>query len=114
MTLEAVDRLDVFKEGRLVGTLHNEQPLAFVYSDTWLAAPAGIAIDPDLPVLPGKIASPRVSAFFENLLPEGEQRRLIGLRYHVSSIFGMLQAVLNKHSVTNTTHTVPAFLQLCW
>lgn len=34
-----------------------------------------------------------VAAFFENLLPEGEQRRLISLREQLTSVFGLLSRV---------------------
>jgi len=33
-----------------------------------------------------------VHAFFENLLPEGDQRRIVGVRHQVSTVFGLLAA----------------------
>ncbi len=69
------------------------QPLAVAYDAAWLAVPGAMAIDAHLPLVPGMQSAPQVEAFFENLLPEGEQRSLLCLRHQVSSVFGMLQAV---------------------
>jgi serine/threonine-protein kinase HipA len=87
------DALAVFMDKVRVGTLHNEEPLSFSYDDAWLADPAAKPIDPQIPLQAGKIASIYVYAFFENLLPEGDQRKLVSLRHHVSTVFGLLATV---------------------
>ncbi len=83
-------QLAVFMHGQRVGSLFNEEPLAFSYAPTWLAGPDAAPIHQHLPLLAGKINTPQVSAFFENLLPEGLQRRAVSLRHQVTSVFGLL------------------------
>lgn len=83
----------VYGPDGLVGTLHHTDPLAFSYSDAWLAGPGATPIHPSMPLLPGRMDTPYVAAFFENLLPEGEQRRLISLREQLTSVFGLLSCV---------------------
>ena len=85
--------LSAFMDQVRVGTLHDDEPLAFSYEEAWLAHPAASPIDPLIPLQAGKIATPYVYAFFENLLPEGDQRKLVSLRHHVASVFGLLAAV---------------------
>ncbi|NRR31911.1 type II toxin-antitoxin system HipA family toxin [Oxalobacteraceae bacterium] len=87
------DALWVYGPDELVGTLHHTDPLSFSYSDAWLAKPDATPIHPALPLAAGQIVTPYVAAFFENLLPEGEQRRLISVREQVSSVFGLLSRV---------------------
>jgi serine/threonine-protein kinase HipA len=77
----------------LVGTLHNTDPLSFSYSAAWLATPGATPIHPDLPLATGPSNAPYVAAFFENLLPEGDQRTVISMREQVSSVFGLLARV---------------------
>lgn len=85
--------LSVFMDEAHVGSLYSEHPLAFSYDLSWLASPDARPIDPQIPLGPDRIATPYVFAFFENLLPEGDQRKLISMRHHVSSIFGLLLEV---------------------
>ena len=82
--------LSVFMDQAHVGSLYNEHPLAFSYDKSCLALPNARPIDPLIPLGSDRIATPYVHAFFENLLPEGDQRKLISMRHHVSSIFGLL------------------------
>lgn len=86
-------QLAVFMHGQRVGSLYNEDQLAFSYDQAWLARLDATPIHQHLPLLAGKINTPQVSAFFENLLPEGLQRRAIMLRHQVSSVFGLLAIV---------------------
>ncbi len=86
-------QLALFMNGQRVGTLHNEANLAFSYHPSWLARPNATPITPHLPLLADKISTPQVGAFFENLLPEGMQRRAISLSHQVSSVFGLLRVV---------------------
>ena len=66
--------LYVLVDGRLIGILHTKEPLTFVYSEDCLG---GLIRNPFAYVIPlstGGIATPEVLAYFENLLPEGDQR----------------------------------------
>ncbi len=83
----------VYATEDLVGTLHNTDPLSFTYSDAWLAKTDATPVHPDIPLTPGQNATPYVAAFFENLLPEGEPRKLISMREQVSTTFGLLARV---------------------
>jgi serine/threonine-protein kinase HipA len=73
-----------------VGTLYPTEPLSFEYSAEWLTNTAMMPLHPQIGILPGQLSMPALHAFFENLLPEGDQRRMISLRYQVSSVFGLL------------------------
>ena len=83
----------VYATDSLVGTLHNTDPLSFTYSEAWLAKPAATPVHPGIPLSTSRNATPYVAAFFENLLPEGEPRKLISMREQVSTIFGLLARV---------------------
>ena len=48
---------------------------------------------PGLPLAPGQVNTSAVAAFFENLLPEGDQRKVISMREKVSTVFGLLARV---------------------
>jgi len=82
--------LDVLVDGQLVATLHNTEPLAFTFSDDCLAGLLGNPFASVIPLEPGAITTPAVLAYFENLLPEGEQRRALQEQHHVSTVFGLL------------------------
>lgn len=77
----------------LVGTLYRSEPLAFSYCASWLANAAATPLHPAIPLGEGRIDTPYVAAFFENLLPEGDQRELISLREQVTTVFGLLSRV---------------------
>lgn len=85
--------LSVYMDDSLIGTLHNTEPLSFSYDAAWLAKQGAASLHPSIPLAAGPIASMNVHAFFENLLPEGDQRRIVSLRSHVSSVFGMLATI---------------------
>jgi serine/threonine-protein kinase HipA len=85
--------LQVTMGQRLVGTLYPTDPLSFEYSAQWLASAEAKPLHPHMKLMPGRLSTPELHAFFENLLPEGDQRRLIGLRCQVSSVFGLLAMV---------------------
>jgi serine/threonine-protein kinase HipA len=87
------DALSVYMGDQLVGTLHRTDPLGFAYADAWLAKAEAVPLHGSLPLAPGRNDTPQVHAFFENLLPEGEQRKLISLRHQVSTVFGLLATV---------------------
>ncbi len=83
----------VYADDSLVGTLHNTDPLSFTYDQAWLDRPGATPVHCAIPLTAGQNATPYVAAFFENLLPEGEPRKLIGMREQVSTIFGLLARV---------------------
>ena len=83
----------VYGPDGLVGTLHNTDPLSFSYSAAWLSTPGAVPIHPDLPLAAEASNAPQVAAFFENLLPEGDQRTVISMREHVTTVFGLLARV---------------------
>lgn len=76
-----------------IGSLYPTDPLSFEYAPEWIARQDAAALHPAIPVAPGRIATPALHAFFENLLPEGDQRKLISMRHQVSSVFGLLATV---------------------
>ncbi len=88
----AIAQLDVFFGDEVVGAVHDATPLSFTYFPQWLARaePAQIAA---ITLGPGSIESAAVTAFFENLLPEGELRSFIAASQKASTLFGLLQAV---------------------
>ena len=83
----------VYGPDGLVGTLHNTDPLSFSYSAAWLSTPGAVPVHPDLPLTAEASSAPQVAAFFENLLPEGDQRTVISMREHVTTVFGLLARV---------------------
>lgn len=90
---EMANVLSVFMDEHHVGSLYNETPLAFAYDPMWLNGALAKPLAPEIPLRAEKVNSPYVHAFFENLLPEGEQRKLISMRHHVSTLFGLLATV---------------------
>lgn len=85
--------LAVYIDTDYVGTLHHVRPLAFEYDASWLANPKARPLNAAIPLQAGKIDTDYVYAFFENLLPEGEQRKIISLRHQATTVFGLLAAV---------------------
>ena len=83
--------LDVIIGGQLIGQLHNDSPLSFTYADSCLNGSLHSPIANIIPVQHGKISGPSVHAYFENLLPEGDQRLSLENKFHVTSIFGLLE-----------------------
>lgn len=69
-------QLAVFFGDQLVGQVFDSAPLSFSYSDAWLARPETAQIAANTPEA-GPISNAAVTAFLENLLPEGELRRFI-------------------------------------
>jgi serine/threonine-protein kinase HipA len=82
--------LDVLVDGKLIGCLYDKDPLTFVYSDDCLNELLRSPFANVIPLESGDIATQAVLAYFENLLPEGDQRRSLEERHHVTSIFGLL------------------------
>ena len=90
--MDQLERLDVYYGTELVGTIHDESPVAFEYAATWLerADPMTIAA---IALRPGHNASAIVQAFFENLLPEGELRHYLAEQRKASTLFSLLLEV---------------------
>lgn len=112
--------LDVLVDGKLIGTLHNKEPLTFTYSDDCLVGLLGNPFAHVIPLSSGDIATPAVLAYFENLLPEGDQRLALQAQYHVSTVFGLLSkagwdtaggVVLRP---TGTAETKPSYTRKSW
>ena len=112
--------LSVFLDKDYVGTLFNEMPLAFSYDGNWIANPNAKALDPKIPLQGGKINSIYIHAFFENLLPEGDQRKILNLRHQVTTVFGLLAAVGGDTAGAvmilpeNKTPQAPSYQKTTW
>jgi len=52
------ESLAVFMESALIGTLYNDQPLAFEYAAAWLDQPAAQALTPEIPCKPARSVLP--------------------------------------------------------
>lgn len=91
--MSAPRKLNVFRGAELVGTLHDENPLRFIYADSWLKKPGASSIEPDLDLAEAIHAGPAVEVFFENLLPEANIRELLKIKYQVTTVFGLLSAI---------------------
>lgn len=83
--------LDVYINGQLIGYLHDHEPLTFTYTNECISGLVSSPIEKIIPLETGEINSPAVHAYFENLLPEGDQRDSLEKKYHVTSIFGLLE-----------------------
>lgn len=77
-------------EGSFIGQLHDHDPLSFSYSQDCLEGKLISPFADIIPVSTGNISTPEVMAYFENLLPEGDQRQALTDKLHVSSVFGLL------------------------
>ncbi|MET3105236.1 serine/threonine-protein kinase HipA [Oxalobacteraceae bacterium GrIS 2.11] len=83
----------VFVDQVRVGTLHDTDPLSFTYTQDCINGLLRPPFSALIPLRPGPIANEAVTSFFENLLPEGDERALLQARHHVTTIFGMLSKV---------------------
>ncbi|KQQ87158.1 hypothetical protein ASF77_16310 [Massilia sp. Leaf139] len=85
-----------------------------------MATPGAAPIHPELPLAGGMLDSPYVAAFFENLLPEGDQRTAISMREQVSTVFGLLARVGGESAGAFTlvpegeTPQAPVYQALSW
>jgi serine/threonine-protein kinase HipA len=110
----------VYGPDGLVGTLHHTDPLSFTYSEAWLSQEGAVPLHPSLSLTPDRIDSPYVTAFFENLLPEGNQRKMISMREQVTSVFGLLACVGGESAGSfvlvpeGETLEAPVYQNLTW
>lgn len=85
--------LDVYQNNQLIGELQDTSPLTFRYHNTWLNHKEATALGEKLPLTADAQQNMAVQAYFENLLPEGDMRRLLSISRQVTTIFGLLEAV---------------------
>lgn len=71
--------LNVFYEGKLVGVLteDNEERLQFSYSTSWLKDSDSFSLSRKLPLREEGFSHLETKSFFENLLPEGEVKKIL-------------------------------------
>lgn len=87
-----VAALDVFYGPVLMGTVHDTSPLTFEYASGWLERQDAFPLSV-IALQAGRVTSPQVQAFFENLLPEGELRLYLAEQRKASTLFSLLLAV---------------------
>ena len=87
--------LDVYAGSVLAGHLSEDDAdgLVFVYASGWLTHPEALPLAPDFPLAAAAYQGPRVKAYFDNLLPEGDIRGFIAKAAHISpgNVFGLLR-----------------------
>ncbi|MDO5623108.1 MAG: type II toxin-antitoxin system HipA family toxin [Pseudomonadota bacterium] len=84
--------LEVYYGSAHVGTVHDSLPLAFHYAPAWLARADAFALGA-IGLARGRIATGEVTAVFENLLPEGDQRVFAARQHKASTLFSLLLAL---------------------
>jgi serine/threonine-protein kinase HipA len=88
----AVRKLDVYREGVLVGTLLDETPIKFVYDAGWRLHQQP-SVSPNINIAQLEHSGEAVESYFENLLPEAGIRDVLKLKFQVTSTFGLLRAI---------------------
>ncbi len=88
-------QLAVYAGEQLVGYLqeNDRYELVFSYTLEWLAKQDAFTLAPNLPLTEQALTGDGVTAFFENLLPEGDVLNFISKAAHISqgNIFGLLE-----------------------
>lgn len=84
--------LDVFYTDERVASIHDTAPLEFEYTPEWLAHAEPMPVA-GIPLARGRQSSDEVSAFLENLLPEGDLRTYIAEQKKASTLFSLLYEV---------------------
>src|SRR5450830_60554 len=90
--MSVVQKLSVYRDSELVGTLFNETPIKFVYDNTWRQNHQE-SISPNIRLSQAEHSGPAVEFYFENLLPEAGIRDLLKLKFQVTTIFGLLSVI---------------------
>lgn len=88
------ERLCVYRDSRLVGTLERERTLTFAYTDAIVAdPPESILVSASLKVRARPYSERELLPFFDGLLPEGTARERLADRFHVDygDVFGLLR-----------------------
>ena len=85
--------LDVYRDNEFVGTLFDERPLRFDYTDSWLKSKNSRPVTPSIGLDRVSHSGDMVEAYFENLIPEAAIRDLLKIRYQVTTTFGLLGVI---------------------
>jgi serine/threonine-protein kinase HipA len=90
-----MNRLCVFADGQLVGRLQENEryELEFIYTPDWIAKSDAFALSTSLQLTEQALTGDGVTAYFENLLPEGDVLNFISKAAQISqgNIFGLLE-----------------------
>lgn len=89
--------LDVYFHNKIVGQLIQDDHgnMNFIYAKKWLTNPKAVAISCSLPLQKEKFSKKQCRAFFEGLLPEQQQRKIIAKNLGVSehNEFSLLEKI---------------------
>lgn len=92
-----VKTLDVYFHDKTIGKLvqDNHGDTSFTYSKEWVEDPHAIAISCSLPLQVETFERKKCRAFFEGILPEQDQRKIIAKNLHISekNDFSMLEKI---------------------
>jgi len=108
-----LNNLFVRRGERIVGTLEDTQhgPI-FRYSEEWLKDKTAEPLSGFLPLTRSDFTEDTCRAFFENLIPEGRERDILGRTFQVSSLFGFLKTfgrdLVGGYTVEDSTASDPA------
>ncbi len=85
--------LYVYFEDHLIGKLIRDDDLmhSFQYDEGWLKSPDNFQLSLALPLQSEPFGNKLTLSFFENLLPEGEVRQVLGKDYNIKSSFEFLK-----------------------
>jgi serine/threonine-protein kinase HipA len=88
-----MSKLNVFFESIKVGELERNDELvhSFTYSEDWLQHPRRFPLSLAMPLQKQSFGNKITLSFFENLLPEGEIRTIIGRAHQVESPYEFLK-----------------------
>ena len=88
-----MSKLNVFYEDQKVGELIRDKELihSFRYDSEWLKSPQKFQLSLALPLQEEAFGNRLTLSFFENLLPEGEVRQVLGRDHHIDSSFEFLK-----------------------
>jgi serine/threonine-protein kinase HipA len=86
-------KLNVFYEELKIGELVRDSDLiySFKYDQNWLKSPRKFQLSIAMPFQEESFGNRITLSFFENLLPEGEVRKVLGRNYHIESPFEFLK-----------------------
>ncbi len=90
--MSLAQKLSVYRDSELVGTLFNETPIKFVYDNTWQQNHQE-SISPNIRLSQAEHSGQAVESYFENLLPEAGIRDLLKLKFQVTTTFGLLSVI---------------------
>lgn len=90
--MSIVNKLAVYRNGVLVGTLFDETPIKFIYDALWLQNHQE-AISPNISLSQAEHSGQAVESYFENLLPEAGIRDLLKLKFQTTTTFGLLSII---------------------